>query len=147
MLECIFDKKSMEPIRLEKRKQHLLDVAEVCIDDSKFVNVMGQHLLFNNVNLSGMKIINANLSDLEIEGAQIGGAHIHNIGMPPQGHPLYNPDARMRPVLFEDCNLTGSEFRNCDLSGVAINGCTINGMTIDGIDVTAALKAYREAKP
>ena len=28
-----------------------------------------------------MKIINANLSDLEIEGAQLGGAYIHNIGM------------------------------------------------------------------
>ena len=42
---------------------------------------------FNDVSMQNVKIINTNLSGLEIENAQIGGAFIHNIGMPPKGHP------------------------------------------------------------
>jgi|GEM_PF-6882468 len=47
---------------------------------------------FNNVMLAGSRIHDANLSDLEIDGAQMGGAYIHNIGMPPEGHPAYDPN-------------------------------------------------------
>jgi uncharacterized protein YjbI with pentapeptide repeats len=65
-----------------------------------------------------MKIANANLSDLEIEGAQLGGAYIHNIGMPPKDHPMHVPGSTMRPVRFEDCELHGSQFNDCNLSNV-----------------------------
>jgi RNA polymerase sigma-70 factor (ECF subfamily) len=91
--------------------------------------------VIDDVNGSDMKIINANLSDLEIEGAQLGGAYIHNIGMPPKGHPHHAEGATMRPVKFEDCYLAGSKFSNCNLSGVHITDCNISGMTINGISV------------
>jgi len=52
---------------------------------------------FEDISAKDVKITNANLSDLEIEGAQLGGAYIHNIGMPPKGHPLYNSATKQRP--------------------------------------------------
>jgi len=101
---------------------------------------------FNDVSIKNVKIINANLSDLEIEGAQLGGAYIHNVGMPPKGHPMYNPDAKQRPLRFEDCNLEGSTITNCDLSNVIIDDCNLAGMTINGILVEDLLKLYNEAQ-
>ena len=70
---------------------------------------------FEDISATGMKIMNANLSDLEIEGAQLGGAHIHNIGMPPKGHPAFDPNAKQRPLKFENCDLNGSTINNCNL--------------------------------
>ena len=87
----------------------------------------------------GLTIVNANLSDMEIEGAQLGGAYIHNIGMPPKGHPMYVEGAKMRPVTFEDCQLANSQFKNCDLRGVELTDCHIAGMTINGIPVEELL--------
>jgi len=101
---------------------------------------------FNNVAMINVKIVDANLSDLEIEGAQLGGAYIHNIGMPPKGHPMYNPEAKQRPLKFEDCDLNSSTITNCNLSGVAISDCNLSGATIDGIPVDDLLNAYRQAK-
>lgn len=95
--------------------------------------------VIDDVNGSDMKIINANLSDLEIECAQIGGAYIHNIGMPPKNHPFYVEGAKMRPVKFEDCSLTNSKFIHCDLTGVELTDCNITGMTINGISVAELL--------
>ena len=90
-----------------------------------------------------------NLSDLEIEGAQLGGAFIHNIGMPPKDHPFYVEGATMRPVRFEDCalagiqfddcNLQGGQITNCNLSNVHLTDCNITGMTINGISVADLL--------
>ena len=88
---------------------------------------------FNDVSMQNVKITNANLSGLEIENAQIGGAFIHNIGMPPTGHSMYDPKAEHRPVRFEDCNLVNSSFDNCNLSGVSIIDCNIKGLTINGV--------------
>ncbi|HTD39170.1 MAG TPA: pentapeptide repeat-containing protein [Mucilaginibacter sp.] len=88
---------------------------------------------FFDVAMTNVKIANANLSDLEIEGAQLGGAFIHNIGMPPKDHPMYDPEARQRPLRFEDCDLHGSTFNNCNLSGVELTDCNIKGMKINGI--------------
>src|SRR5580693_2785557 len=65
---------------------------------------------FRDVAMMNVKIVDANLSDLEIEGAQLGGAYIHNIGMPPKGHPHHNEGVTMRPVKFADCYLAGSKF-------------------------------------
>ncbi|BAU52785.1 pentapeptide repeat-containing protein [Mucilaginibacter gotjawali] len=101
---------------------------------------MIDHSTFEDVSAKNLKITDANLSDMEIEGAQLGGAYIHNIGMPPAGHPFYDPDARQRPLKFEDCDLNGSSIVNCNLSGVNIIGCNIKGLMINGIAVEDLLK-------
>ena len=108
----------------------LLDVERSCIDGSAF----------NDVSATKMKIVNANLSGLEIEGAQIGGAFIHNIGLPPKGHPMYVPGKEQKPVRFEDCDLHKSSFTNCNLSGIEINDCDIDGLKINGILVAELLR-------
>ncbi|MCQ6559573.1 LamG-like jellyroll fold domain-containing protein [Paenibacillus mendelii] len=100
----------------------------------------------HNVDFSESKISDANLSDLEIDGAQLGGAYIHNIGLPPKGHPAYVEGSQQRPLLFENCDLHGSEIRDCNLRGVSIQSCSLQGMTIDGISVEALLEAYRNSK-
>ncbi|WP_199614121.1 LamG-like jellyroll fold domain-containing protein [Paenibacillus alkalitolerans] len=97
----------------------------------------------HNVNFSNGKISDANLSDLEIDGAQLGGAYIHNIGLPPKGHPAFVEGAKQRPLRFENCDLQGSKIENCNLSGVAIERCNVQGTTIDGISVEALLDAYK----
>ncbi|MDB5133405.1 MAG: pentapeptide repeat-containing protein [Mucilaginibacter sp.] len=101
---------------------------------------------FNDVAMMNVKIINANLSDLEIEGAQLGGAYIHNIGMPSQGHPMYNAEARQRPLRFEDCDFHNSTLTNCDLSGVAISNCNTAGMQVNGILLEDLLNEYKKVK-
>ena len=113
----------------------------------------------HDVDGSRMKISNANLTELEIEGAQLGGAYIHNIGMPPKDHPMYVAGSQMRPLRFEDCALTGSQWTdcnmsevviddctlrgasitNCNLSGVELKDCNIQGMTINGVSVEELL--------
>ena len=101
---------------------------------------------FHDVAMLNVKIVDANLSDLEIEGAQLGGAYIHNIGMPPKGHPMYNPEAKQRPLHFEDCDLNNSTIVNCNLTGVAISDCNLYGMTINGILVEDLLKSHRKGE-
>jgi uncharacterized protein YjbI with pentapeptide repeats len=95
---------------------------------------------FDDISAKNVKIVNANLSDLEIEGAQLGGAYIHNIGMPPKGHPMYDPAAKQRPLKFEDCDLNGTTITNCNLSVVNITDCNLSGMRINGILVEELLK-------
>ena len=101
---------------------------------------------FDDVAMTNVKITNANLSDLEIEGAQLGGAHIHNIGMPPKDHPMYDPEAKQRPLRFEDCDLNHSTFTNCNLSGVTLDNCNTKGMKINGITVEELLAIYERSK-
>jgi uncharacterized protein YjbI with pentapeptide repeats len=99
---------------------------------------------FEDISAKNLKITDANLSDLEIEGAQLGGAYIHNIGMPPKGHPYHDPDAKQRPLKFEDCELAGSTITNCNLADVSIDNCNLKGMKINGIPVEDLLKAYHK---
>ncbi|HVW13096.1 MAG TPA: pentapeptide repeat-containing protein [Mucilaginibacter sp.] len=105
-------------------------------------NAILNNSYFNDVAMTNVTIINANLSDLEIEGAQIGGAYIHNIGGPPPGHPMFDPGFKQRPVRFENCDLNNSTFTNCNLSGVSITQSNLKGMRINGVDVEELLKAY-----
>jgi uncharacterized protein YjbI with pentapeptide repeats len=121
-----------------------LEVQTACLDDSRFQFVQMQRCYFENISLSGTKISDADLSDLEVDGAQLGGAYFHDIGMPPEGHSMYEPEARQRPLRFENCDLTNSEIRNCNLDGVELNGCTMSGMKINGIPVEELLKAYEQ---
>lgn len=96
-----------------------------------------------NVSMQQFRISDANLSDLQIDGAQLGGARFENIGMPTEGHPYYNPSKKHRPVSFTNCDLNNSTFRDCNLSGVSITECNTTGMTIDGIPLSDLLAAYR----
>lgn len=97
----------------------------------------------NDVNLTGLKITDANMSGLLIDRVQIGGAYIKNIGMPPEGHPLYDPNNILqKPVSFETCDFNNSKMTNCNLSNVEIDGCDISGMKINGISIEELLNQY-----
>jgi len=122
----------------ETRK--ILNVKWSNLNDSTFREFCINNAHIQDVSATGVKIVDANLSDLEIEGAQLGGAYIHNIGMPPKGHPAYNPAAKQRPLKFENCDLNGSTITNCDLSNVNISDCNLKGMKINGILVEDLLK-------
>lgn len=131
----------METVNIQETgKQLTIDIRESCAD-IRFHQAMLNNAVFNDIAMTHARITNANLSDLEIEGAQLGGAYIHNIGMPPKGHPMYNPEARQRPLRFEDCNLENTTFTNCNLAGIAITNCNLTGMTINGISVEALLQS------
>ena len=100
-------------------------------EDRKIIearNAMLNSSYFNDVAMANVKIINANLSDLEIEGA----------------HPMYDPEAKQRPLRFEDCDLNRSTITRCNLTGVAISDCYLNGMTINGILVEDLLQYYKQ---
>jgi uncharacterized protein YjbI with pentapeptide repeats len=129
---------------IDTRKK--LDVQRAVIGGSTFVDICMDGSYFTNVSAKEIKIVDANLSDLEIEGAQLGGAYIHNIGMPPAGHPMYNPDARQRALKFDNCDLNNSTISNCNLSGVAIDDCNLSGMKINGILVEDLLRQYKTEK-
>ncbi|MBD3583787.1 pentapeptide repeat-containing protein [Flavobacterium selenitireducens] len=88
---------------------------------------------FMDVSMRNIRITDADLSDLHIEGAQLGGAYFENIGLPPEDHPGHDPALRQRPLTFRKCDLNGSTFDNCDLSGVEIVDCDISGLKINGV--------------
>jgi|ERR1700754_1060476 len=123
-----------------------LDVKRAILDGSIFEQMMMNNARFKDVSITGLSITDANMSDLEIEGAQLGGAYIHNIGMPPEGHPAYDAAAKQRPLRFENCDLQGSTISNCNLSNIAINDCNVTGLTINGIPVEELLKVYEQRK-
>src|ERR1700744_3351039 len=102
----------MEKIEINEDRKILL-VTRAMVNGSQFKDVA----------MMNIKITDANLSNLEIEGAQLGGAYIHNIGMPPKGHPLDDEKTRQRPLRFEDWDLQNSTITNCDLSGVVVTDC------------------------
>jgi hypothetical protein len=126
-------KTPMEKIEINEDRKILL-VTRAMLNDSQFKDVA----------MMNVKITDANLSDLEIEGAQMGGAYIHNIGMPPKGHPMYDQNARQRPLRFEDCDLNNSIITTCDLSGVVLTDCNISGMVINDIPVDKLLAGYKK---
>lgn len=138
---------SDEKILIIKNMKKQIDAYQSDISHSKFEDINAEKLLFKNVCLAGTKITDANLSDLEIDGAQIGGAYIHHIGMPPEEHPYYDPNnTKQRPVRFEYCDLNNSSIKKSDLSNLEITDCKITGMKINGIKVEDLLKAYEEIK-
>ena len=122
---------------MESPQQIQLQQTCAVIDAS---DVMLNHSRFNNVSMCDISIVNANLSDLQIEGAQLGGASFRNIGMYPEDHPMYDPTLEQRPLKFEDCDLHKSVLDRCDLSGVEINDCNIKGLKINGILIEELLK-------
>ena len=126
--------------------QQPLHISEACIEESTFLTVNLNRSRFENVSLAGATVKNANLSQIQIEGAQLGGAYFHQIGMPPQGHPDYNPVAKQQPLRFGDCDLSNSTMANCNLTGVELTNCVLTGMTINGILVEELLAIYEKNK-
>jgi uncharacterized protein YjbI with pentapeptide repeats len=135
----------MEIIEIKNTGKQL-DINSAMIMNSTITMSCLNGLLMDDVSAINFKITNANLSDLEIDGAQLGGAYIHNIGMPPKGSPFYDPNAKQRPLKFEDCELSGSEIKNCNLTDVSVTGCNLSGMTINCILVEELLTAYYASK-
>jgi len=133
----------MERLELVNTKKQL-DVRNTNFAGSRFECACLENMHLQDISLAGTKIMDANLSDLEIEGAQLGGAYIHNIGMPPEGHPMYDPTVKQRPIRFENCNLENSQILDCNLSGIDINDCKLDGMRINGILVVDLLKVYEK---
>ena len=123
---------------IETRK--ILNVKWSNLNDSTFREFCINNAYIQDVSATGVKIVDANLSDLEIEGAQLGGAYIHNIGMPPKGHPAYDAATKHRPLQFENCDLNGNSITDCNLSNVEISDCNLSGMKINGVLVEDLLK-------
>ncbi|WP_099156935.1 pentapeptide repeat-containing protein [Virgibacillus ndiopensis] len=123
-------------------KKQFMDLEMAEISGSKFNHVLAEKLHFHNVNLSGTKITDANLSDLHIEDAQIGGATFRHIGLPPEGHPAHDSDAKHRTVTFENCDLNTSTLKNCNLSNVDISNCSIKGLRINGVLIEELLEKH-----
>ncbi|WP_409340837.1 pentapeptide repeat-containing protein [Paenibacillus sp. MBLB4367] len=135
----------MEQERLEiANVWKVIDAKHACFDHSTFVATGAENLLFEDVSLAKTKITNANLSRLEIDGAQLGGAYIHNIGIPKEGDFHYHPETAELPVRFENCELRGSQLLQCDLSDVEISNCELKGMKINGILVEDLLREYKK---
>lgn len=103
-------------------------------------NVKLDHSEFTNVSMQKIRISDANLSDMHVEGAQLGGALFENIGMPPEDHPLHDPKLEQRPVTFENCDLRKSRFVDCNLTGVELVDCDIKGLIINGVSVERLLE-------
>jgi uncharacterized protein YjbI with pentapeptide repeats len=130
----------MEALKLNQVNQRI-EANEAMLEDSTFTMVCLNRLQLNDVSAVDVRITNANLTNLEIEGAQLGGAFFHNIGMPPKGHPHYDENAQQQPLQFENCDLNGTTISNCDLSNVSISNCNTKGMFINGILVDDLFKS------
>ncbi|OAB47155.1 pentapeptide repeat-containing protein [Paenibacillus antarcticus] len=133
----------MERLELVNTNRQL-DVRNTNLTGSRFECACLENMHLQDISLAGTKIKDANLSDLEIDGAQLGGAYIHNIGMPPEGHPMYDPTVKQRPLRFENCNLENSQILDCNLSGIDIHDCKLDSMRINGILVVDLLKVYEK---
>ncbi|MEB2777958.1 pentapeptide repeat-containing protein [Algoriphagus sp. D3-2-R+10] len=98
-------------------------------------NMMLDESVFTNVSMQKIKITDANLSDLHVEGAQLGGAIFENIGMPPEDHPAYDANLEQRPLMFENSDLSKSRFVNYNLTQVELVDCYVKGLIINGISI------------
>ena len=109
--------------------------------DSVFTDVDLAGTVFENMNLTKVRMHNINLSDLDLSAAQIGGASFKHIGPPPTND---GKQVRQRPVTFEEATLCDSTFKKVDLSNVKILDCNMEGMTIDGVLVADLIAAYKK---
>ncbi|RFZ94099.1 hypothetical protein D0C36_00640 [Mucilaginibacter conchicola] len=132
----------MDCIEISNSTKQLL-ITKAVIEKGEINTACINGLRMRDVAAINIVIEDANLSDLEIKYAQLGGAYIHDIGLPPAGHPYYDPNAEQRPLRFENCDLHGSTITNCDLSMINIIDCNTTGLTINGISVDDLLKAYK----
>jgi uncharacterized protein YjbI with pentapeptide repeats len=122
-------------MKIEDKKAKLfIDNANLSGSKIHMVNLSGT--VFDDINMSKTKFTNICFSDIEICCAQMGGAYLHNIGLPPETR----GKRKQRPLKFENCELNDSMIKNCNLSNVKIVKCDISGMKINGILVEKLLK-------
>jgi uncharacterized protein YjbI with pentapeptide repeats len=120
-IKDVKDKLFIDNANLSGSKIHMVNLADTIFDD---------------INMSKVKFTNICFSDMEICGAQMGGAYFHCIGLPPET----KGNRKQRPLKFENCDLNRSSIKNCDLSKVNISKCNISGLKINGVLVEKLLK-------
>lgn len=81
-----------------------------------------RHCFFNDMNMIDGKISDANLTNLEIDGANISGIAIRNAGAE---QPITLQNLNIPNSTFVDCNLTNVDLKNCKIVGLKINGVLI----------------------
>jgi RimJ/RimL family protein N-acetyltransferase len=122
-----------------------VDFYKINLEDGRYTNSNLQNSQFTDCNLSGSKFTNLNLmhvllADLRLSGSEIGlvsldGVYFHDT----------NLGADKKPILFERCDLSGSELRGCNLTNVNIRQCDLSEMKINDIPVDELLSAYYKA--
>ncbi|QJD85559.1 GNAT family N-acetyltransferase [Cohnella herbarum] len=122
-----------------------VDFYKINLEDGRYTNSNLQNSQFTDCNLSGSKFTNLNLThvllaDLRLSGSEIGlvsldGVYFHDT----------NLGADKKPILFERCDLSGSELRGCNLTNVNIRQCDLSGMKINDIPADELLSAYYKA--
>ena len=108
---------------------------------SRFEDVCLGEAEFDNVSLARARIHNVNMSDMMIDCVQIGGTTFRHVGLPPDQRKIN----KQRPLVFDDCDFTGSTFTDCDLYGINLNNCNLDGARIDGVLVSELIKSHRES--
>lgn len=97
------------------------------LQDEHYARADMSRIHLDGVNLTGarihavmvdVRIIDSNLSGIDIDDANLSGARLHNI------------------------NLSGAVLDNVNLSGASISNANLSGMTINGVKVTDLLAAW-----
>ncbi|WP_090776562.1 GNAT family N-acetyltransferase [Shouchella lonarensis] len=101
-------------------------VSNCNMSQSKFQNINFTNAYFADLNFSRSEFVLPTLSGVRFIDADLG--------------------AENEPLLFERCDLTGSEIKNCTLKNVEINNCDLTGMKINNISVGELLEVYRGVK-
>jgi len=101
---------------------------DVNLAGAEFDNVNLGGASFNNVNLGGATFNDINFSDITIQCAQVGGAKLCCIGLPPDKE---GKQARQRAASFENMTLCDSTFRKVDLSNVQVVECILYAGSIE----------------
>ncbi|RKN60375.1 pentapeptide repeat-containing protein [Paenibacillus ginsengarvi] len=111
---------------------------DVMAEDLKFKNCNVARISFNDVNMTAACIVDANLSELVIDGAQWGGAELRYIGYSNSDDPAVqkHPNA----VKMTGCDLSHGTLADCNLSNANLVNCDITGLTINGVRIDELLK-------
>jgi uncharacterized protein YjbI with pentapeptide repeats len=137
-------------MRIEQETK-AITVSQSNLSGSSFKNSMAEDLKFeccnvarasfNNVNMTGTKISDANMSEFDVDGAQWGGAHFRFIGYDNASDPSSRPHSI--PVRFTSCNFSNGTLSDCNLTNIKLENCDIAGLTIDGVRIDELLEKYR----
>ncbi|SDP20926.1 hypothetical protein SAMN04487897_14713 [Paenibacillus sp. yr247] len=100
-------------------------------------------MALNDVNMSEVRISDANLSGAEIKNVNFSYAvidHVHlfgtefrNVILPMEGDGNYNSNGEYKPVSFINCDLSNGQLTNCNLANLDIRDCDISGLKINGM--------------
>ena len=123
-------------MKLENAKESIT-VINADISGSNFDNVRATDFTMNNINLAGMNISDANMTEVNIDGAQWGGGRFRYIGYGNKSQP--EVEFNKEPVQFTCCNLEQGLFSECNFTNVKLDNCNISGLVINGVDIEAII--------